>query len=290
LISPRPPTALFLRRALPGLALLLLVRLCLSVPPATAAPPLLEDLRYRIEVLVWPDAARARLTLKRLSPGRFAAEITGDTQGLIKLISGGHRERLYTEMVWRHHRLLPLIYREESWRYGKHGLKEYRFNYPRGRLELWELHAGKGLAKKWQTDLAGQVYDPLSAFYNIRLGILGPQRQGETNTIQGIPYPRPESMEVRLGSATESGREAMVSLTNPVFADSRGKLFALVDQQLVPHQAWTTVSGITIRAFLQQGSVPLPPGLRNLNAPGPAASCRSPNEELLASGGRGESR
>jgi hypothetical protein len=282
LISPRPPTAYFLRRALPGLALLLLVRLCLPVPPAYAAPPLLEDLRYRIEVLVWPDAARARLTLKRLSPGRFAAEITGDTQGLIKLISGGHRERLYTEMVWRHHRLLPLIYREESWRYGKHGLKEYRFNYPRGRLELWELHAGKGLAKKWQTDLAGQVYDPLSAFYNIRLGILGPQRQGETNTIQGIPYPRPESMEVRLGSATESGREAMVSLTNPVFADSRGKLFAYVDQQLVPHQAWTTVSGITIRARLLPGGVIMDPARSKLPVPGPGASRRPPEADLPA--------
>ena len=62
------------------------------------------------------DAARVKLTLKRLGPGRFTAEITGEPQGLIKLLSGGQRERLQTEMVWRHQRLLPLIYREESWR------------------------------------------------------------------------------------------------------------------------------------------------------------------------------
>jgi hypothetical protein len=255
-----------------------------------AAPDLLEDLRYRIGVLAWQDAARVRLTLKRLSPGRFSAEVTGDTQGFIKLISGGHRERLQTEMVWRNRRLLPLIYREESWRNGKHGLKEYRFDYPRGRLELWELHQGKGLLKKWQTDLAGQVYDPLSAFYNIRLGIIGPHRQGETNTIQGIPYPRPESMEVRLGSATDSGLEAMVSLINPVFADSRGVVFAYVDNQLVPHQAWTTVSGVTIRGSLLPGSVIMPPGLPKLTAPGPAASHRPPVEDLPATAGKGESR
>jgi hypothetical protein len=276
--------------ALPCLALLLLVRLCLPGLPAMAAPALLEDLRYRIEVMAWQDAARVRLTLKRLSPERFSAEVTGDTQGFIKLISGGHRERLQTEMVWRNRRLLPLIYREESWRNGKHGLKEYRFDYPRGRLELWELHKGKGLSKKWQTDLAGQVYDPLSAFYNIRLGIIGPHRQGETNTIQGIPYPRPESMEVRLGSATDSGLEAMVSLINPVFADSRGVVFASVDKQLVPHQAWTTVSGVTIRALLLPGSVIMPPGLPELTAPGPAASPRPPVEDLPAAAAKGESR
>jgi hypothetical protein len=255
-----------------------------------AAPALLEDLRYRVEVLTFQDAARVQLTLKRLSPERFLAEVTGDTQGFIKLISGGHRERLQTEMVWRHRRLLPLIYREESWRNGKHGLKEYRFDYPRGRLELWELHQGKGLLKKWQTDLAGQVYDPLSAFYNIRLGIIGPHQPGETNTIQGIPYPQPESMEVRLGSATDSGREAMVSLINPVFEGSRGVVFASVDKQLVPHQAWTTVSGVTIRALLLPGSVTLPPKLPELTAPGPAASPGPPVEAFPATAGQGQSR
>ena len=148
----------------------------------------------------------------------------------------------------------------------------------------------QGSVEKWETDLSIQVYDPLSAFYNIRLGIIGPNREGETNTIPGIPYPRPEAMEVRLGSMTESGIKAMVSLVNPVFPGSRGVVFAYVDTQLVPHQAWTTVSGITIRAFLLPGSVRLPPGLPELKAPGPAASFRPPGEDLPATGGRGESR
>ena len=118
-----------------------------------AAPALLEELRYRMEVLSLQNAARVKLTLNRLGPGRFTAEIIGETQGLIKLLSGGQRERLQTEMVWRNQRLLPLIYREESWRGKKRRLKEYRFNYSQGRLELWEWHEGKGLAKKWHTDL-----------------------------------------------------------------------------------------------------------------------------------------
>ena len=139
--------------ALPFLVLLLLIGLWLPEPPAMAAPALLEELRYRLEVLSLQDAARVKLTLNRLGPGRFVAEVIGEPQGLIKLLSGGQRERLQTEMVWRNHRLLPLIYREESWRRKKRRLKEYRFDYPQGRLELWEWHEGKGLSKKWQTDL-----------------------------------------------------------------------------------------------------------------------------------------
>jgi len=255
-----------------------------------AAPALLEELHYRLEALSLQNAARVKLTLNRLGPGRFTAEITGEPQGLVKLLSGGQRERLQTEMVWRNHRLLPLIYREESLRGKKRRFKEYRFDYSRGRLELWEWHEGKGLSKKWHTDLADQVYDPLSAFYNYRLGIIGPTREGETSTIQGIPYPQPEAMEVRLGAESKDGRQVMLSLINPVFNDSRGVVFANVDKQLVPHQAWTTVSGITIRGFLLPDSVIMAPGLPELTAPGPAASRRTPAEALPATTGRGKSR
>jgi Protein of unknown function (DUF3108) len=228
--------------------------------------------------------------LNRSGPGRYTAEVIGETLGLIKLLSGGQRERLQTEMVWRNHRLLPLIYREESWRGKKRRLKEYRFNYSRNRLELWEWHEGKGLSKKWHTDLTDQVYDPLSAFYNCRLGIIGPSREGEVSTIQGIPYPHPEAMEVRLGAEGENGRQVMLSLINPVFQDSRGVVFANVDKQLVPTQAWTTVSGITIRGLLLPESVIMAPGLPGLTAPGLAASRRPLVKDSPAAAGRGKSR
>jgi hypothetical protein len=193
-------------------------------------------------------------------------------------------------MAWRNRRFLPLIYREESWTNAKHGLKEYRFDYPRGRLELWELHKGKGLSKKWQTDLATQVYDPLSAFYNIRLGIIGPNRAGETNAIPGIPYPQPGTMEVYLAATPDSHLKALISLVNPVFPDSRGQVFAYVDHRLVPQQVWTTISGFTIRAFLLPGSVIIPPGLPKSTAPGPAASRQPPMDDLPATAGQGKSQ
>jgi hypothetical protein len=274
---------------IPCLVLLLLIQLGLPRHPALAAPVLLEDLHYRLEVLFWQDAARVRLTLTRLGPNRFAAAVVGEPQGLFKILSGGRRERLETQMVWRDQRLLPLIYREESWRGKQRRFKEYRFNYSQGRIEMWEGPQGKGLTKKWQTDLAGQVYDPLSAFYNIRLGLLKPNRAGETGTIPSIPYPHPEAMVVRLGPATKSGLKAVVSLNNPIFPDSRGEVFAYLDKQFVPHEAWTTVSGLTLRVRLQPESAIMPPGLGALKAPGLAASRRPPVKDLPATAGKGKS-
>lgn len=282
------------RSLLAGILLCLTLALATKLgplpPPAQAAPALLEELRYRIEVLVWQDAARVKLTLYRVRPGRYTAEVIGEPRGLIKILTRGQRERMQTEMVWRQQRLVPLIYREESWRGQKRRLKEYRFNYARGRLELWESRDGKALAKKWHTALTGQVYDPLSAFYNFRLGIIGPTREGETSTIQGIPYPRPDAMEVRLGGESQDGRQVMLSLINPVFHDSRGVVFANVDNQLVPHQAWTTVSGINIRGLLLPESVIMAPGLPGLTAPGVTASRRPPVKDSPASAGREKSR
>jgi hypothetical protein len=253
------------------LVFLLLARLLLPESPALAAPARLEDLHYRLAVLIWQDAARVRLTLTRLGPGRFKAEVIGKPLGFIKLLTGDQQERMETEMVWRHQRLQPLIYREESSRHGKRRLKEYRFDYPHGRLELWERHAGKGLLKKWQTELTGPIYDPLTAFYNCRLGIMGPTREGQTASIPGIPYPRPELMELRLGPESQEGRRAMLSLVNPVFADSRGVVFAYVTRHWLPRRLWTRVYGVTVHAWLMPQSVIMPAALPELSGPGPLA-------------------
>ncbi len=217
------------------------------LPPlkAGAAPKaLLEDLKYRIDFWILDDAARARLTVAAEGAGRFLVELSGETRGLAEVLSGHRRDRYQTEMVYRDGRLMPLIYREESHRWGKRSLKEYRFDYERGRLELWQLKERQGrLVLKWQTALKEPVYDPLSAFYNCRLGLLGPLKEGDTLQIAGIPYPAPETMEVRLGPQTPEGRRVMVNLFNPAFAHQKGVVFILVDGDGVPLKGWTRVLG-----------------------------------------------
>ncbi len=146
-------------------------------------------------------------------------------------------------MIWRDGRFVPLVYREESRKKGKRAVKEYRFDYEQGRLELWQLKEGKGvMVPKWNTTLQAPISDPLSAFYNCRLGLLGPIREGETFIVAGIPYPQPEEIEVRIGAETAEGRKIMIAINNKAFENNRGVVFAYLDKSLAPKQAWTNVS------------------------------------------------
>ncbi len=224
----------------------------------------MEDLHFRVEYLVWKDVARAQLTLKSLGAGRYQAEISGEPQGLLKALTGQRRDTYQTEMVCREGKLLPLVYREESRKKGKRSLKEYRFNYGEGRLELWQWKEGHGLIYKWHTALNGPVYDPLSAFYNCRLGLLGPIKEGQTFKVTGIPYPKPEEIEVRIGPETESGRKIMIAINNQAFADNRGVVFAYLDRDRVPKQAWTSARVGTISGELLPGGRALDGGLPEL--------------------------
>jgi hypothetical protein len=273
--APGRPASRQPGRSRPGpggwLAALLILTVCCLPGQATAgADNLLEDLHYRVNVLLWQDAIRARLTLKSLGPGKYQAEVSGAPRGMLKSITGERRDSYRTEMVWRDGRLLPLVYREESRRKGKRHLKEYRFDYARGKLEMWQWKEGKGMVLKWHTALSEPIYDPLSAFYNCRLGFLGPIRDGQVFKLRGIPYPKPEEIEVRIGEETGQGLKTMIS-----FFDQASKkpslVYAFLDGQRVPRQAWTRVLGVgTISGELLPGGKGLKARLPGLAAGGVA--------------------
>ena len=211
-----------------------------QAPAAAPQGEVLEDLKFQVEYLLWKEVAQAQLTLKSLGPGHYQAEISGEPLGLLKVITGKRRDSYQTEMILRHGKLIPLVYREESRKKGQRHLKEYRFNYDQEVLELWQLKEGKGMVQKWHTALKGPIYDPLTAFYNCRLGLMGPIREGETFKVAGIPYPKPEEIEVRIGPECAEGRKIMIAINNNAFENNRGVIFAYLDEARVPQQAWTS--------------------------------------------------
>lgn len=258
--KPRP------RRRLWGLLLLALAAaLALQAWPGAPAPAavaqgqLLEDLNFRVEYLLWKEVARARLTLTSLGAGRYRVELSGEPQGLMKTLSGERRDSYQTEMIWREGKYAPLVYREEVRKKHSRYLKEYRFDYQKGQLELWQWKEDRGvMVRKWHTSLKGPIQDPLSAFYNYRLGLLGPLKEGETLKVEGIPYPQPEEIEVRIGPETEWGRKVAISLNNQAFGRDRGTVYAYLDGSRVPRKAWTDVLYIgTISGELLPGGKPL---------------------------------
>jgi hypothetical protein len=76
--------------------------------------------------------------------------------------------------------------------------------------------------------------------------------------LEGIPYPKPEEIEVRIGPETEWGRKVMISINNQAFANERGTVFAYLDGCRVPRKAWTNVLNMgTISGELLPGGKPL---------------------------------
>ncbi len=210
----------------------------LATPAATLQP---ETLHYTVDAPLIKDAGRATVSLRQLDRERFEGEIKGETNGVIAFLTAHRRDCYRTTMRLVQGRLQPLVYTEESWRKGKHHLKEYRFDSDRRRLELWQQGEDGVLARKWETELTGPIYDPISAFYNFRLGGLGEIKGGDTITVAGVPYPRPEEIIIRIGLQEPGNRQATVSIRNRAFEDESGLVHIQFDDTLVPLSAWTRV-------------------------------------------------
>ena len=226
--------------ALPCLSLLLLIGLCPPWPPADAAPVIREDLEYQISLGPCSDVARVHLVLKELEPGRYLAEVSGTTQGLWQLSNRWLPERYQAEMIHREGRLVPLIYREEFISKGKRVVKEYRFDHEGGHLSLWRQTEGSDKVKKWEVPLKSPVYDFLSLFYNVRLGVFGPLPGSSTLKVMVLPTPEPREAVFVIGAATGRVRKVMLDLRRSESKVVNQYFFSLNPEQ-VPSLAWTQV-------------------------------------------------
>lgn len=208
---------------------------------ASGSGKILEDLRYQVNIWVWPDAVNTRILLKEVAPGRYLAEMTGSAQGFLGLISGNWRGSLSTEMVYADGKLLPLVYREASENRRRKTFKEYRFNYEQKKVELWTLKKDGSLKKRWETTFTEPFSDPLSFFYNRRLTGVPVGQKGECLKLKGIPYPKPEEIVLRVGEPTPEGLKVMVEIENRVFENERSQIYGFIDEEGVPTKAWTRV-------------------------------------------------
>ena len=171
-----------------------------------------ETLHYTIDASIFKDAAQVTVSLRQVDHEKFEGEVSVATNGLIAFCTAHRQDRYHTTMRSVQGRLQPLIYFEESKWGGKQRYLEYRFDYDRQRLELWRRGKDGILAQKWEKELTATIYDPISAFYNFRLGVLGKVKGGKTMTVAGIPYPHPETMTIRLGPQEPGNRQATLTV------------------------------------------------------------------------------
>jgi hypothetical protein len=224
----------------------LLVICCFLAGPAPAVGvrpqspgQLLEELRYQVDFWFFNDSIPAVVTLNRLTPGRYRAEITGQARGLLGVLSGNWQGRFTTEMVWEGGQFKPLLYREETHRRGKLSVMEYRFHYQDKRVELWRWdRRQRSMVKKWQTVLDRPMYDPISFYYNQRLNLKA-AKEGDILRLPSIPYPKPEDVVLQVGPQTAEGRRVTIILDTDIVETEGKQIFALLDQDGVATRAWT---------------------------------------------------
>lgn len=213
----------------------------ITAPPASAAILQPETLHYTVDAPLFKNAGSATLSLRQLDKDKYEGVIEGGTKGVVGFFSGRRHDRYSAIMRLVQGKLQPLLYTEESRVGGKHLYKEYRFDYDRRRLEMWRRGQDGVLVRKWETELTEPIYDPISAFYNFRIGGLGEVKGGDTISVAGIPYPQPETIIIRIGPQEPGNRLAAVTIRNRPFEDEIGLVHIRFDDDLVPLSAWTRI-------------------------------------------------
>jgi hypothetical protein len=67
------------------------------------------------------------------------------------------------------------------------------------------------------------------------------EKRGENVKFQGIPYPKPDEIVLRVGDHTPQGLKIMLELGNRIFKGERSQVYAYLDSEGVPTKAWTQV-------------------------------------------------
>ncbi|HEY9072991.1 MAG TPA: DUF3108 domain-containing protein, partial [Desulfobaccales bacterium] len=186
----------------------------------------------------------------------------GGGHGFWKILNRWLPDSYETEMAWEAGRLKPLVYREEFQQKGHHIHKEFRFDYSRSVLEIWSAEDNQPLAKKYQIPMKAAVYDPLSLFYNLRLGVFGPLTPGETLRVGLVPAPQAREMVFHLGQDTPQGRKVMLEVKVEGVQYDAGPYVFICTPERVPLQLWTRVLlfGKVSGELLNPGEV-MPKGL-----------------------------
>ncbi len=208
-------------------------------PAAAADRANLEDLQYRLSLGFFDDVARVHLSLQRVGPDRYRARFTGAAQGAWQLLKKFLPESYESEMALEGGRLKPLLYRERFYKKGQRVSKEYRFDYSRQVVEVWRGVDSRELRKDSEVPLQGPVYDPLTLFYNLRLGAVA-AAPGQTLKVTLVPTPEPREMVLSVGPQTGQGCKTMIFVRTGDGPED-GPYFVFAGPQKVPLQAWVRV-------------------------------------------------
>lgn len=205
----------------------------ITPPIATGRPPVPETLTYNMEFFLFNPAAVGTIRIAPIGNGgnggngeigRWEIKIEAKTVGFLSKMGLKRNDRYRTVAHMTPYGLVPDLYEMEIRSGKKYRSKRFSFDYEKGRVWMEQTEKdGAPPEQKWEYPLSPTTpyFDPLTTFYNFRLGWLGEPRAGETYRAAGIPLDQGEPIRIRLVRAWDGGQEIPDAWDATVFIENR---------------------------------------------------------------------
>lgn len=185
--------------------------------PSASFPPRVaswvgEWLVYRMDCPIMPSFSEAKVHFQRISgSSRFLATMEFYFRGVTGFLTAQRQDLFVSLMEWSEpqRRFLPIWYAEQVSRSGKWRRKVLIFGHNDGRYVEHKIYPHRFRRRRRKT--RGRVLDdPLSAFYNWRVGAFGPLRPGQTYQIDNLAKRDPFVLRFKMASEEENRRRRVM--------------------------------------------------------------------------------
>ncbi len=169
-----------------------------------------EGLQYRARCPLLADVASGEIRFQRIkATAQYLATLETHLQGVLGLVTLQRTDLFASLMEWSetHGRLLPLWHADQVSRKGAWKRKVLTFDGDRAGYVEHRLNPDprRGGVRRWKT--GGRVLDdPLSAFYNWRIGAFGALGAGRSYLVDNLARKEPLSLRFQTASEEESRR------------------------------------------------------------------------------------
>lgn len=169
-----------------------------------------EELQYRARCPLLAEVASGEIRFQRITGTvQYLATLETQLQGVLGLVTLQRTDLFASLMEWseRHGRLLPLWHADQVSRKGAWKRKVLTFDGDRAAYVEHRLHPDprRGGVRRWKT--GGRILDdPLSAFYNWRIGAFGALGAGRSYLVDNLARKEPLSLRFQTASEEESRR------------------------------------------------------------------------------------
>lgn len=220
----------------------------LPVVPSESFPGafLNQDFWYDISFFWFPRAAEAHFYFEKGErPSEYRAVLEAETKGFIGWLSSYRRHRYVSIMelvnTGRGRMLRSRYFRQEIIKGEKREVTEFILDYSKRTIVTRESKPGQGVVVSKGIIPGNAVYnDFLSAYYNLRGGVFGIKKKGDTFKIDTMPRKGVSHIIVSIANE-EAGRDTedayflvRLDVDRRLFGQKDGTVWIWTDREFVP--------------------------------------------------------